>query len=105
MEVDGRRRAVLYVEGEPRWEYKFIRRAVESDRALRLASAVRATPNRYYRQGLTSGAELEEGFPTSAAELFKYDAIILGSLEAAALSTEQNQWLKEFVSIAAAARC
>jgi uncharacterized membrane protein len=97
MEVDGRRRAVLYVEGEPRWEYKFIRRAVENDRALRLASAVRATPNRYYRQGLTSGAELEEGFPTSAAELFKYDAIILGSLEAAALSTEQNQWLKEFV--------
>ena len=59
MEVDGRRRSVLYIEGEPRWEYKFIRRAAEGDRSLRLVSAVRATPNRYYRQGVKSGEELE----------------------------------------------
>lgn len=97
MEVDARRRAVLYVEGEPRWEYKFIRRAVEGDRSLRLASAVRATPNRYYRQGLTAGTELENGFPATLAELFAYDAVVLGSLEAAALSTEQHEWLKDFV--------
>jgi uncharacterized membrane protein len=97
MEVDARRRAVLYLEGEPRWEYKFIRRAVEGERALRLASAVRATPNRYYRQGLSAGTELENGFPTSQSELFGYDAVIIGSLEAAALSTEQHQWLKDFV--------
>jgi len=97
MEVDGRRRAVLYIEGEPRWEYKFIRRALEGDSAVRLASAVRATPNRYYRQGLTSGTELENGFPATQKELFAYDAVILGSLEAAELSVEQHEWLKEFV--------
>jgi len=97
LEVNGRRRAVLYVEGEPRWEYKFIRRAIEGDRAVRIASAVRATPNRYYRQGLTAGDQIENGFPATAEELFAYDAVILGSLEAAALSTEQNEWLKEFV--------
>jgi hypothetical protein len=97
VEVDARRRAVLYVEGEPRWEYKFIRRAAEENKALRLGSAVRATPNRYYRQGVTSGKDLESGFPATEAELFAYDAVILGSLEAAALTTEQHQWLKEFV--------
>jgi uncharacterized membrane protein len=97
VEVDARRRSVLYVEGEPRWEYKFIRRAVEGDKALRLASAVRATPNRYYRQGLTTGTEIENGFPATMAELFAYDAVILGSLEAAALSQDQHQWLKEYV--------
>lgn len=97
MEVDGRRRAALYIEGEPRWEYKFIRRAVEGDASLRLASAVRATPNRYYRQGLTSGSELEKGFPSTREELFGYDAVIIGSLEAAELSNEQHEWLKEFV--------
>jgi uncharacterized membrane protein len=97
LEVNGRRRAVLYIEGEPRWEYKFIRRAIEGDRAVRIASAVRATPNRYYRQGLTAGDQIENGFPATAEELFAYDAVILGSLEAAALSTEQNEWLKEFV--------
>jgi uncharacterized membrane protein len=95
--VDGRRRSVLYVEGEPRWEYKFIRRALEGDAAVRLASAVRATPNRYYRQGLTSGTELEKGFPLTEEELYGYDAVILGSLEAAELSRDQHEWLKDFV--------
>jgi uncharacterized membrane protein len=97
MEVDGRRRSVLYIEGEPRWEYKFIRRALEGDAAVRVASAVRATPNRYYRQGLSSATELEKGFPVTQEELFSYDAVILGSLEAAELSTEQHQWLKDYV--------
>nr|PZN69394.1 MAG: hypothetical protein DIU62_02565 [Pseudomonadota bacterium] len=99
MEVDGRRRAVLYIEGEPRWEYKFIRRAVEGDAGLRLASAVRATPNRYYRQGLTSPDELEKGFPATREELFSYDAVIIGSLEAAELSNEQHEWLRDFVDL------
>lgn len=99
MEVDGRRRSVLYIEGEPRWEYKFIRRAMEGDQGLRLASAVRATPNRYYRQGLTAGTELENGFPATKKELFGYDAVMIGSLEAAELSDEQHQWLKDFVDL------
>jgi uncharacterized membrane protein len=99
MEVDGRRRAVLYIEGEPRWEYKFIRRAIEGDAGLRLASAVRATPNRYYRQGLLSGEELEKGFPSTREELFSYDAVIIGSLEAAELSNEQHEWLRDFVDL------
>ena len=97
VEVSDRRRSILYIEGEPRWEYKFIRRAVEADKSLRLVSVVRATPNRYYRQGVTSASDLEDGFPRTAAELDSYDAIIIGSLEAAALSTEQHEWLRDFV--------
>jgi uncharacterized membrane protein len=97
VEVSERRRNILYVEGEPRWEYKFIRRAAGEDRALRLVSVMRATPNRYYRQGVTSAGELQDGFPRTAAELFAFDAVIIGSLEAAALSAEQQEWLKDFV--------
>ncbi|MEO8306431.1 MAG: hypothetical protein ABI616_00140 [Pseudomonadota bacterium] len=97
VEVSDRRRSVLYIEGEPRWEYKFIRRAIEADKSLRLVSVVRATPNRYYRQGVTSAEELADGFPRTAAELDSYDAVIIGSLEAAALSTQQHEWLRDFV--------
>jgi uncharacterized membrane protein len=97
VEVSDRRRSILYIEGEPRWEYKFIRRAIEADKSLRLVSVVRATPNRYYRQGVTSASDLEDGFPRTAAELDSYDAVIIGSLEAAALSTEQHEWLRDFV--------
>jgi uncharacterized membrane protein len=91
------KRNILYVEGEPRWEYKFLRRAVERDRALRLAGLVRTTPNKYYRQGVTSGAELIDGFPDDAAELYAYDAIVIGSYEAASLRSEQHRLLKDYV--------
>ena len=71
MEVPQTRRSILYVEGEPRWEYKFLRRAVvEEDSPIRLATLLRTTPNKFYRQGLISGDELEEGFPTTEEELF-----------------------------------
>lgn len=97
VDVPATRRSILYVEGEPRWEYKFLRRAAERDRALRVASVVRTTPNKYYRQGVDSAAELGEGFPVSAAELFAYDAVVIGSYEAASLRPEQHRLLKEFV--------
>jgi uncharacterized membrane protein len=97
MDVTPRRRNILYIEGEPRWEYKFIRRAADTDGSLRLASLVRATPNRYYRQGVENAKELESGFPKTAEELFAYDGIVIGSFEATALSREQHETLKNFV--------
>ncbi len=97
IDVDGRPRSVLYIEGEPRWEYKFMRRAADGDRSLRVVSAMRATPNRFYRQGVKSGDELKEGLPESEAELDAFDAVILGSIEAAAFSREQHEWLKDYV--------
>jgi uncharacterized membrane protein len=97
IDVNSRRRNILYIEGEPRWEYKFIRRAAETDKSLRLASVVRATPNRYYRQGVESPNELATGFPKTAQELFAFDAVVIGSFEAAAIGTEQHQALRDFV--------
>jgi len=97
MDVTPQRRNVLYIEGEPRWEYKFVRRAAETDSSLRLASLVRATPNRYYRQGVESGDELVKGFPQTAEELFAFDAVVIGSFEATALNTAQHEILKNFV--------
>jgi uncharacterized membrane protein len=97
MDVTPRRQNILYIEGEPRWEYKFIRRAADTDPTLRLASMVRATPNRYYRQGIEQAEELADGFPKKIEELFGYDAVVIGSFEASALSSDQHEALKEFV--------
>jgi len=97
IDVAPRKRSILYIEGEPRWEYKFIRRAADTDPSLRLASLVRATTNRYYRQGIEGPNELVKGFPQTAEELFAFDAVVIGSFEASALSAEQHQILKDFV--------
>jgi hypothetical protein len=40
------KRRILYVEGEPRWEYKFIRRAEDDDKIVQVASMLRTTENK-----------------------------------------------------------
>lgn len=99
LEVPERRRSVLYFEGEPRWEYKFIRRAVIDDEfPIRFVTLLRTTPNKFYRQGVNSGEELVDGFPTEKKELFAYDTLMIGSVEAAALTDAQHQMIYDFVS-------
>jgi len=95
--VDDAARRILYVEGEPRWEFKFLRRAVEDDHQLRIASILRTTENKIYRQGIENPGELEHGFPTSVEELFGYQGIILGSVEAGYFTTAQQSMIKQFV--------
>jgi uncharacterized membrane protein len=98
VEVPEFRRSILYIEGEPRWEYKFMRRALLEESPLRLASMLRTTPNKHYRQGIASPDELADGFPVDQETLFEYDALIIGSYEAAALSDSQHEMIREFVS-------
>jgi uncharacterized membrane protein len=98
MEVPEQRRHILYIEGEPRWEYKFIRRAIDDNPAVRVASLLKTTPNKFYRQGIETPDELVDGVPTDELGLFRYDAIMIGSFEAAALSAEQHDMIREFVS-------
>ena len=98
LNVPESRRSILYVEGEPRWEYKFIRRAVDDDTAVRLASLLRTTPNKFYRQGIDSQEELENGFPEDRETLFQYDGLIIGSYAAAGLTEEQQGFIRDFVS-------
>ena len=95
--VDSDKRRVLYVEGEPRWEYKFIRRAEEDDRIVSLVSMVRTTENKVYRQGISAPSELAGGFPTSAEALFAYQALVIGSVEATYFTPAQRDLIREFV--------
>lgn len=89
---------ILYIEGHPRNEYKFIRRAVEDDKSLRLATYLRTGPEKYYRQGIQSPTELSSGFPRDREELYQYEAIILGDIEKTFFNNDQLQMLDDFVS-------
>jgi uncharacterized membrane protein len=93
--VSGRKKRVLYFEGEPRWIYKFMRRAVEDDKNVEIISMLRTTPNKIYRQGGDPN-ELANGFPTKAEELFVYDGLIIGSSEANYFTPGQQQLIRDF---------
>ena len=90
---------VLYVEGEPRWEYKFIRRAIEEAGFVHLHGLVQTSTNKTYRQGIDSPEQLENGFPSTRDELFNYQGLIIGSQKAAALSQDQIALIKDFVDV------
>jgi uncharacterized membrane protein len=95
--VDARKPRILYLEGEPRWEFKFLRRAVEDDRTIDLVTILRTTQNKIYRQGIANPDELKDGFPTKVEELFAFDGIIIGSVDAPYLTPGQQTLLKDFV--------
>jgi len=95
--VDNTPRRILYVEGEPRWEYKFLRRAVEDDPALHVVSMLRTTQNKIYRQGIANAEELADGFPTKPEELFEYQGLVLGSVESGFFTAGQQQTIRDFV--------
>jgi uncharacterized membrane protein len=97
LEVDDARRSVLYFEGEPRWEVAFLRRAVAGDENVRVAVLQRTAPDKFLRLDVDHPEELASGFPTTRAELFRYDALILGSVEASFFTHDQLRMIVDFV--------
>ena len=90
-------RRILYIEGEPRWEYKFIREAEEGDRLVQIVSMVRTSENKIYRQGIANATELADGFPSRAEDLFAYQGLVIGSVEAGYFSPAKQELIREFV--------
>ena len=97
IDVRDRKEKILYFEGEPRFEYKFIRRAIPEGDNVIVTSLIRTADNKYLRQGVDGPDELVAGFPKTREELFSYRALIIGSLEAAALTGDQLRMIAEFV--------
>ena len=90
-------RRILYIEGEPRWEYKFIRQAEEDDRMVQIVSMVRTSENKIYRQGIADAKELAGGYPSRPEDLFAYQGLIIGSVEAGYFTPAQQELIHEFV--------
>ena len=89
---------LLYIEGHPRNEYKFIRRAAEGDKTLRLATYLKTGPSKFLRQGIETAQELANGFPIKKENLYKYAAIVLGDIPKSFFTANQLAMIREFVS-------
>jgi uncharacterized membrane protein len=97
--VRDRREKILYLEGEPRFELKFIRRAVEEDNNLQLVTLLRSAKDKFFRMSVDDSLELSSGFPKTREELFSYRAVVLGSMEASFFTVDQLRMLSDFVSV------
>lgn len=97
IDVQDRREKILYFEGEPRFEMKFIRRAVVDDENLQLVALQRTADNKYLRLDVDTPEHLLGGFPRSRDELFQYSGLVLGSVEAGAFTGDQLRMIADFV--------
>lgn len=103
IDVLDRRVKMLYLEGEPRFEAKFVRQALEQDPNIqvvllqRTAAATPSAPPKFLRLGIDTPDELVDGFPQTEQELFSYSGLILGSVEASAFTAEQLRMIADFV--------
>jgi len=96
--VDDDREKILYLDGEPRYEFKFILRAVADDENLRVVGVQRTAENKFIRLNLDNPDELMGGFPATREELFKYKGLILSSIQADFFTNDQLQMIADFVS-------
>jgi len=90
---------LLHVEGEPRWELGKIRESLAlNEKNVILVSLQRTGENKFYRQGIGNQGELATGFPMTEEELFSYDGLVLGSVEAGFFTADQLRSIEAFVA-------
>ncbi len=101
--VEARNPRILYMEGEPRYDFKFIRRALDDYKGMEVETILRTTENKTYIQGAPDAPDakeialLQEGFPSKAEDLFKFQGLIIGSVEANYFTASQQQLIRDFV--------
>src|ERR1044071_5133198 len=90
---------ILHVEGEPRWELGKIRESIQpNEKNVTLVSLQRTGENKFYRQGIGNQTELVTGFPKTEEELFSYDGLIIGSVEAGFFTADELRSIEAFVA-------
>jgi uncharacterized membrane protein len=84
---------VLYIEGNARWEYRYLRAILKRDPRINATFiASNAGP-----EVARNSAEHIERFPNQREEAFQYDLIILGDVDAAFFSEDELRLLNELV--------
>lgn len=88
---------ILYIEGEPRWNYKFFHRAIQDDPNLVVDQMLRTSANKFYFQLSSKDVQLD-GFPKKKEDLYKYAGIVFGSIESTFFPKEQQEMVVDFVN-------
>ena len=84
---------VLLVDGEPRYEYRYLKNFLERDETIELSVVLQSADPEYAQQDRFALPT----FPAAKKDLFEYDVIILGDVDPTFLSAAQMSHVAEFV--------
>jgi hypothetical protein len=91
---------VLYLEGNPTWDSKFIAQALQNQQHIHFQAVYRISQDRYFRieSGSAKGEEVASpSLPTNAEEFRTYDVIILGKGAEYFMEADTHEHLQEFI--------
>lgn len=85
---------VLYIDGYPRWEYRFLKNILAREKSVSFASTLLAVGRRY----LQEGDEDLDAIPSTAQEWAKWDVVMLGDVRPDVFTDQQLAQLKDRVA-------
>ncbi|MGC8668681.1 MAG: VWA domain-containing protein [Chthonomonadales bacterium] len=91
--VVSKRLRILYVEGEPRWEYRYLKNAIRRDTQILFSCILVSADARLGGEGNVP----IYAFPSDEKSLFAYDLLILGDVPRAYFTDAQLHNIRRFV--------
>lgn len=85
---------VLYVEGYPRWDYRYLKNEMIRDKTVNI-SCLLLSADPSFRQ---EGDKPITRFPESPEEMLEYDVVLIGDVDPRELSDAQLQLVQDFVA-------
>jgi uncharacterized membrane protein len=94
--------SVLYVDGYPRWEYRYLKNEMIRDKSMEISCLLASADPNFLQEGtksLPSESRTASGhFPDTLPELLEYDAVVMGDVDPRYFSDQQLQLISDFVS-------
>jgi hypothetical protein len=97
IEVTDDKQRILYLEGVPRWEFKFLKRALLAEKSYQLNAFVQGGDGNFINFDEQSGLAAAAMPALDAEQLKGYKAVILGDLPRSAFDGAAAAQLQEFV--------
>jgi len=85
---------VVYFDGYPRWEYRYLKNLLLRERSIRSSTLLLAPDRRY----LQEGTDVLDGLPRSQETWNAFDVVVLGDLRPALFSDEQLRQIRALVA-------
>jgi uncharacterized membrane protein len=85
---------VLYVDGMPRWEYRYIKNEMIRDRTVDISCLLTSADPTFAQEG----DRPIRRFPESIEELAEYDVVLFGDVDPRQFSDSQMQLVADFVN-------
>jgi uncharacterized membrane protein len=88
---------VLFVDGYPRWEYRYVKNTLVRDKTMKV-NCLLTSADPSFVQEATDGITPIRAFPESLDQLLQYDVVLFGDVDQHEFSDAQLQLINDFVS-------